>query len=109
MSARVVELVTYQLKPGTEEGPFLAAVEQSNQFLRTCPGFVERRVAREAGLPIWLDMVLWQTMEEAMTAAARFNHVPETETFNSLIDRSSAMMTHFEVHSEYMAGAVVAK
>lgn len=109
MSARVVELVTYQLKPGTEEAAFLAAVEQSNQFLRNCAGFVERRVARETGLPIWLDMVLWETMEQALSAASQFNHQPETETFNNLIDRNSAMMTHFEVRAECASGAAVAK
>ncbi len=109
MSARVVELMTYQLKPGTEETSFLAAVEQSNQFLRNCPGFMERRVARETGLPIWLDLVLWQSMEQVLTAAAQFNHQQETEAFNELIDRKSVMMTHFEVHSECLTGAALAQ
>ncbi|MDR3763273.1 MAG: hypothetical protein P4M01_04185 [Acidobacteriota bacterium] len=109
MNAGVVELVTYQLKPETQEAAFLAAVEQSNQFLRTCAGFVERRVARETGLPIWLDMLFWQTMEQALSAAAQFNHQPETEAFNNLIDRSSAMMTHFDVRAEFTNGAALTK
>src|SRR5215218_9793070 len=44
MSAQVIELVTFRLKPGIDEATFRAAVETSMPFLLRQAGFLGREV-----------------------------------------------------------------
>ena len=90
----VIELVTFRLKPGTDDAAFIAAVGQSTAFLEQQPGFL----AREVGLTAtgeWADMVRWADLDAALRAAAAFNAASETQSFNACLDRNSVQMRHF--------------
>jgi hypothetical protein len=98
--AEVIELVTFKMKPGTDDAIFIAAVGQSTAFLEQQPGFL----AREVGLTAtgeWADIVRWSDLDAALRAAAAFNAAPETQAFNACLDRDSVQMRHFRaVHWE---------
>ena len=90
----VIELVTFRLKPDTDEAAFIAADGQSTAFLEQQSGFL----AREVGLTAtgeWADMVRWADLDAALRAAAAFNAAPETQAFNACLDRESVQMRHF--------------
>lgn len=82
---------------GTSDEKFLAAVERSNAFLSGCAGFIERRVGKRGA--IWLDVVLWESMETALAAAKEFNRSPETLEFNSLLKQGTVAMNHYELRA----------
>jgi hypothetical protein len=93
----VIELVSLRCRPSAEEG-FVHAAAGATAFLRTCQGFVRRRLAKgEDGA--WVDYVEWESMEDALAAAAQFNQVPETRAFNAAIEPGSVVMRHLAVHA----------
>lgn len=92
----VIELVNLRIRPEVGEADFLTAAEAANGFLKTCPGFVRRRLARhEDGS--WIDCVEWASMDAALKAADLFNGREETRAFNAAIAPGSVTMRHFNV------------
>jgi len=94
----VIELVSLKLKAGVEESDFLRAAEDVTVFLSQCAGFIRRRLAKSDGED-WIDYVEWRTLPDALSAAKRFNQVPDTQQFNAAIEPGSVVMRHLTVHS----------
>ncbi len=67
--AETLEIVTFSLKPGTEAG-FVANNGVMTDWLARQPGFLSRHLGkRDDGT--WVDVVRWQSMEQALAAADR--------------------------------------
>jgi hypothetical protein len=94
VSAPIIELVTFRLKPGVDEATFRAAVAKSMPFLLRQRGFLHREVG-VSSTGEWTDLVHWADMDAALQAAAAFNDAPETQDFNGMLDRQSVQMRHF--------------
>ncbi|ODN71927.1 response regulator [Methylobrevis pamukkalensis] len=67
-SSGVIELVPLTLREGVGEADFLSAAEAAADLLKSCPGFVRRRLARGAA-DEWVDFVEWERPEPASEAA----------------------------------------
>jgi hypothetical protein len=94
----VIELVSLRLVPSESDESFVRAAEAATAFLRTCQGFLRRRLARgEDGS--WVDYVEWDSMQDALSAARQFNHAPETQAFNAAIEAGSVLMRHLTVYA----------
>jgi len=98
MSERVIELVLLKTKSGLSDDAFLATVAATTEFLKSCKGFICRRLAKgEEGQ--WLDYLEWTSMDDALAAAKAFNASPVTKAFNEAIDPASVIMRHLTVRA----------
>jgi hypothetical protein len=75
----------------------LVAAERTTDYLKNCPGFVRRRLAR-ADDGTWLDHIEWRSMDEAQ-AAAGFGTSPLTEPFREAMDPASISLGRFTVRA----------
>lgn len=90
-----MEIVTFRLKPGTEAG-FVANNGVMTDWLARQPGFLSRQLGRrEDGS--WVDVVRWQSMEQAKAAADRIMaEIGGSEALQA-IEPASVEMSHAEV------------
>jgi hypothetical protein len=89
------EIVIFKLNPGVDEAAFLQAAEAIMPNIRTLPGFMDRQLLKgEQGQ--WLDIVHWQSREDALKAAEIFPTLECTHSFITLIDAASMTMLHLE-------------
>ncbi len=98
MSNPVIELVLFRTRPDMADDAFLAAADGATAFLRECPGFLRRRLARGADGE-WLDHVEWRSMADALDAAARIGDSPAAAAFMAAIEPSSVTLRHFTVRA----------
>lgn len=94
----VIELVLLKLRPGVSEPAFLWAAEATTAFLQACPGFVRRRLAKDA-YGQWVDYIEWEDSKDALDAAERFNDDPATAPFNAVIDPGSIITRRLLLHA----------
>ena len=93
--AETLEIVTFRLKPGTEAG-FVANNGIMTDWLARQPGFLSRQLGRrEDGT--WVDIVRWQSMEQARAAADRIMAEIGGSDAVQAIDLASVDMSHAEV------------
>jgi len=90
--AESLEIVTFRLKPGTEAG-FVANNGVMTDWLARQPGFLSRHLGkRDDGT--WVDVVRWQSMEQAQAAADRITaEIGDSEAVQA-IDSASVDMRH---------------
>ena len=93
--AETLEIVTFRLKSGTEAG-FIANNGGMTDWLARQPGFLGRHLGRrEDGT--WMDVVRWQSVEQARAAAARIMaEIGDSEAVQA-IDPASVEMSHATV------------
>lgn len=94
----VIETVRYRVKSGVTHEDAIQAWEKSQSFARAQQGFLTRRIA-VSGDGEFIDIVEWQTMDDAKRAADRFNpaEFPELMALVEVLDESTMVMTHYEV------------
>ncbi len=73
----VMELAIGRVKKGISREDYLNAAITVESDLRSMPGFRRRRLlAGEDGL--WVDLVMWNSVQEALQAAQTFEHLSST-------------------------------
>lgn len=96
MSAKVIELVIFKIKPDVSEEAFVKAAEKTWPAIKQMAGYVDRQLAvDEQGQ--WSDIVYWTDMEAAQTAAAAVMQMSEFADFISMIDESQLSMRHLDI------------
>lgn len=90
-----LEIVTFRLKPGTEAG-FVANNGVMTDWLARQPGFLARHLGkREDGA--WVDVVRWQSLDQAQAAADRIMaEIGDSEAIQA-IEPASVVMSHAEI------------
>jgi hypothetical protein len=90
-----LEIVTFRLKAGTEAG-FVANNKIMTDWLARQPGFLSRHLGRrEDGN--WVDVVRWQSLEQAQAAAGRIMaEIGDSDALQA-IEPASVAMSHAEV------------
>lgn len=97
MTPTVAETVTFELADTITHEAFLAQIKKTEAFVRSCPGFVFRRLSRgEDGR--WTDTVIWQDMEMAQAAAKSFEAQPFLPALIATMKPGSIQMRHEVVH-----------
>jgi len=93
MTQQVAETVTFHLNKGVTAADFLAAIKTTEEFVRSSPGFVFRRLSvGEDGR--WTDTVIWQDMETALKVAEEFSKQDFIPALMAAIDSESLIMRH---------------
>ena len=95
-SAKVVEVVTFNLKSGVTAAQFrLVDQEVEAQHVSRQPGFVSREsAAGENGE--WLVIVYWRSVADATASMASFEKAPAAAKFMSSIDASTMLMKRYD-------------
>ena len=102
MTNQVAEIVTFKLAPGISEADFTALSQQSEAFVRACPGFRNRRLSQSAD-GSWTDYVVWQDIEAAQAAAAQFPQQDFAPALMQAIAPDSVVMRHEIIHWQMAA------
>lgn len=95
-----IEIVQFKLKPGTDEAAFLAASDAILQNLRAASGFIRRELLKNDDGQ-WIDLVHWNSLEEAHHAAEVMPTWPSAGAFISMLDEQSITMLHMQREREY--------
>src|SRR5512133_1211036 len=90
----VLELVVYKVKEGVSRQQFLATNDAVSSWISNQPGFISRELAYDAEGDRWVDVIWWDTLEQAH-AASELSMTSESCTpMFDLIDMESALMLH---------------
>ena len=90
-----VEVTLFKLKPDVEDTAFVAAAEAILPDLRAVPGFVRRELLRgDEGL--WVDVVHWRSLSEALAAMDLIMTQPSAGPFMAALDEQSIEMLHLQ-------------
>jgi hypothetical protein len=67
-------------------------------FLSKQHGFIKRTLARGESAE-WIDVVYWETMDDATNAMGVAMQSPVTAPMFGMIDETSIKMSHFEIQN----------
>lgn len=97
----VIELAQFKIKTGISDAEVLAASQEAhNGFLAKQKGYVSRELLKSSESE-WVDIIHWETIEDAQAAMQNFMGSPSTKRFVEVIDDSSIKMMHLEVVKNY--------
>jgi hypothetical protein len=104
---KVLELVVYKLDQGVSREQFLGTNDAVSSWISAQPGFISRELVHDAEADRWVDVIWWETMEQAHAAAELAMTSPTCTPMFALIDMQSALMLHGEVAIEPAYAAAV--
>jgi quinol monooxygenase YgiN len=92
---QVIEIVVFKLQPGTSDESFLQAANALMPELTAMPGFIKRELGKDQdGTEQWVDIVYWETLEQAQQAAQQMMQLPSAAPFMGMINVKSMTMMH---------------
>lgn len=90
----ILELVVFKLKPWATREAFLGTVDAVSAWAQTQPGFVSRDLCYSGADDRWVEVVWWDTLQDAEAAAdAAMSSVSCAPMFR-LIDMESMLFLH---------------
>jgi antibiotic biosynthesis monooxygenase (ABM) superfamily enzyme len=91
---KVLELVVYQLHKGVSREEFLGTNDAVSSWIRQQPGFLSRELVYEAEGDRWVDVIWWETLEQAQAASERSMTSESCSPMFALINMDSALLLH---------------
>ena len=91
---KVLELVVYQLHKGVSREQFLGTNDAVSSWIRQQPGFLSRELVHDAEGDRWVDVIWWETLEQAQAASERSMTSESCSPMFALINMDSALMLH---------------
>lgn len=92
-TAGIAEIVRFRLNDGVTDAGFLDATRRMQPVVEAAPGYVSRRLSKNAD-GSWTDYVVWTDLANAQSAATTIFENPEAEAFGKAIDPASVDMRH---------------
>lgn len=103
MSEQTIEIVLFRLAPNVTTAEFLEAAQGIESWLEEVGGFQRRELSHNAEGQ-WVDIVYWDSLEQAQSAAETIMATEAGQAFGSKIDGESIQMMH--VHPTHKLSAV---
>ena len=101
MKNLIVEIAQFKLAAGVSEKDFLREAEAvQKNFLEKQSGYIDRELLKDKDGQ-WVDILHWNSMEEAQKAAEVMMSDPGAQGFMQKIDPSSVKMLHLELIKKY--------
>ena len=91
---KVLELVVYKLNEGVSREQFLGTNDAVSTWISKQPGFISRELVYDAEGDRWVDVIWWETLEEAHAANELSTTSESCAPMFALIDLESALMLH---------------
>jgi hypothetical protein len=96
VEAKVLELVVFKLNDGSSREQFLAANDAVSSWIARQPGFISRDLSYDAEGDRWIDVIWWESLENAGAAAELALSSDSCTPMFALIDMESMLMLHGE-------------
>ncbi|MFZ3087814.1 MAG: hypothetical protein WA123_07090 [Methylotenera sp.] len=93
---KTVEVVTYKLVAGSDPTAFVTANGKVNEWLKKQPGFMTRELSYLYD-DSWLDIVHWESADNAKQAAEKFMAELGDCECMAMINPDSTKMSHGEL------------
>jgi heme-degrading monooxygenase HmoA len=93
MTDHAIEIAAFKLTEGVSDPAFSEAQAAVNAFLAKQPGFIARRLSRDAQGQ-YLDHVEWSSLADAEAAMQASMAEPTLQRFMRMIDPASLSMQH---------------
>jgi hypothetical protein len=93
---KVLELVVFKLKDGATDDQLLATVDRVSDWVKAQPGFISRDLTYSASEDRWIEVIWWDSLEEAESAASVAMSSDSCAPMFALIDMESALYLHGE-------------
>jgi heme-degrading monooxygenase HmoA len=95
-----IELVIFKTKPEFDQKDVKASLESLTAIVSNYKGFISRQLAKnEEGK--WMDLVFWESMEDAKAAADEIMKLESAQKAFSVIDEQTMEFYHFDPISRY--------
>ena len=91
----IVEIIRYKLRKNAKTEDFLEAAEKIVLDLKNQPGLIDWQLCKEEN-ENWLEILYWNTLEEAKTAAKKVLELDTLKAFVKFIDEPTTESTYFE-------------
>ena len=98
--ATIVEMVYFKTNQGITADEAKNAMQKMNDFASNQPGFVARRTSVSKD-NTFLDIVFWEDLKSAKTAAEEIMKMEGAEKVFEVIDQKSMIMEHFEIFNSH--------
>jgi heme-degrading monooxygenase HmoA len=89
----VFEMVVFRLKEGFLEQDFVTAAKAVGRDIEQCKGFIDRQLLQNPDGQ-WVDLVQWQTLEDANAAMQAVPNLPSFAAFAAVGDFQNAQVMH---------------
>lgn len=95
----ILEIVNFKVKDGVSTEAFLkASADMEKSFVSKQVGFIKRTLGKGEDSK-WVDVVYWETMENATKVAEATMESPVCAPMFGMIDEVSIKMSHFEIQN----------
>ena len=91
---KVLELVVFKLNEGVSRDQFLGTNDVVSAWISEQPGFISRELSYDGEGDRWVDVLWWESMADAATAAEHAMSSESCAPMFALIDMESALMVH---------------
>jgi len=92
--AGVIEAVLFKTKPQFTDEQVIQMLTSLNPLLQHFAGFISRQLSKDDSGQ-WLDLVYWESMEQARQAAGQVMQREEAMYAFQVIDERNMSMYHF--------------
>jgi len=97
-SKPVIEVVVFYVRAGVPDAAVVRLARQTNTVVSSLPGFMHRIIAKGQQPHQWVDMVWWQSLPQAISAAAKMQNNAYMKRYVSLM--RNYVMYHFNIKSQ---------
>jgi hypothetical protein len=94
--SHVVEMAIFKLRDGVTRDQLLRTVEPVSEWAMRQPGFISRDLTYSSDSDTWIDVLWWESLEAAHTAAEVALTSESCAPMFELIDMEAAQMLHGE-------------
>lgn len=95
--ARTVEIVHFKLKENVKESDFLKSNDQFEKFLYQQPGMLYRSLCKSNSSATYIDIVYWQSLDQAQLAQKFFWDSELCIEFIKCIEKDSVILDHLDI------------
>jgi hypothetical protein len=95
-AGKVLELVVFTLNEGVSREQFLGTNDAVSTWIGKQPGFISRELSYDAEGDRWIDILWWDSLENAAAAAELALTSESCMPMFALIDMESMLMLHGE-------------
>ena len=93
--ANIVEVVLFKTAPGISEAQVLQTASMMQSKVINMPGYIDRQLLKNAEGQ-WVDLVWWNSLEEAMAASDRIMQDEDLAPYMFIFENAEMAMYHLE-------------
>ena len=104
LDAAVFEIVVFKLREDATHEQLLEASGPVSDWVKQKPGFIERKLLRATEKNTYVEIVRWESLEQAHEAAGEAESSPQCAPMFALVDGADMTFLHatsdLEAHAE---------